>query len=80
MSDRTSRRSPAESSRRHWLSPHVATGLVLAALAVVLIVENRHSVDIRLFIPVVTMPVWTALAVMLIVGVVIGLLVSRSRK
>ncbi|MEV4730034.1 hypothetical protein [Saccharopolyspora sp. NPDC049426] len=51
MSDRTSRRSPAEPRRRHWLSPHVATGLVLAALAV-----------------------------MLIVGVVIGLLVSRSRK
>ncbi|MCI2417984.1 LapA family protein [Saccharopolyspora sp. K220] len=66
--------------RRHRVSPRAVTGLVLAVLAVVLAVENRQLVDIRVFVPMVTMPLWTALAVLLIVGVVIGFLVARPRK
>ncbi|MEV0057679.1 lipopolysaccharide assembly protein LapA domain-containing protein [Saccharopolyspora shandongensis] len=53
---------------------------MLVAAAVVLAVENRQMVDIRIFVPVVAMPLWTALSVMLVVGVVVGLLVSRPRK
>ncbi|WP_246868547.1 lipopolysaccharide assembly protein LapA domain-containing protein [Saccharopolyspora sp. ASAGF58] len=48
--------------------------------AVVLVLENRQTVEIRIFVPLVTMPMWTALAVMLVVGIVVGLLVSRPRK
>jgi uncharacterized integral membrane protein len=81
MADHPSRRSSATPhAHRRWLSPRAVTGLVLAALAVVLAVENRHPVDIRVFIPVINMPLWTALAVMLVIGVVIGLLVTRPRK
>ncbi|MGW1680307.1 LapA family protein [Saccharopolyspora sp. NPDC002376] len=57
-----------------------ATALVLVALGVVLAVENRGLVEIRLLVPVVTLPLWTALAVLLVIGVVIGLLVGRLRK
>jgi uncharacterized integral membrane protein len=63
-----------------WLSAQVITGLVLAALAVVLVLENRDLVGIRLLLPVVTMPLWTALAAMLLIGAVIGFLVSRPRR
>ncbi|RKT88590.1 Protein of unknown function [Saccharopolyspora antimicrobica] len=54
--------------------------MALAVLAVVLAVENRGLVEIRLLIPVVTLPLWTALAGMLIIGIVVGLLVGRPRK
>src|SRR5437763_1749312 len=71
--------SRAATPRRRW-SPQVTTGLVLAALAIVFVVENTQLVGIRLFIPVVTMPLWTALAAVLFIGVVIGFLVRRSRR
>ncbi|MBB5159784.1 LapA family protein [Saccharopolyspora phatthalungensis] len=56
------------------------TGLVLVVLAVVLVVENRQPVEVRVFVPLVTMPLWTALTVALVVGLIIGLLVTRPRK
>lgn len=55
------------------------TGLVLVVLAVVFIVENTAPTAIRLLVPVVTMPLWTALAVMLVIGFVVGLLMARGR-
>lgn len=58
----------------------MVTGLALVVLAVVLAVENHGLVEIRLLIPVVTLPLWTALAGMLIIGIVVGLLVGRPRK
>ncbi len=70
--------SPATRSR--WMTPRVITGLVLVVLAVVLVVENRQPVEVRVFVPLVTMPLWTALTVALVVGLIIGLLVTRPRK
>lgn len=58
----------------------MTTGLVLAGLSIVFVVENTDLVGIRLFIPVVTMPLWTALAAVLFIGVLIGLLVGRPRR
>ncbi|MDA3630503.1 LapA family protein [Saccharopolyspora sp. WRP15-2] len=72
------RGTTVEPTGRRW-GP-AATALVLVALGVVLAVENRALVEIRLLVPVVTLPLWTALAVLLVIGVVIGLLVGRSRK
>lgn len=66
-------------ARRQW-SPRTITGLVLAGLALVFVVENRDVLAIRVLVPVVTMPVWTALAAMLLVGIVIGFLVRRPRR
>lgn len=54
------------------VSPRLVGALVLTALALVFIIQNNQPTMIRLLIPVVTMPLWTALAGMLIVGMVIG--------
>ncbi|WP_329569230.1 LapA family protein [Kitasatospora sp. NBC_01266] len=61
--------------RAGWFVP-----AVLVALAVILIAENTASVRIRLFIPVVTMPLWTALLIVWVIGVLTGLFVARRRR
>ncbi|WP_190813856.1 LapA family protein [Saccharopolyspora pogona] len=78
MSSQRSQRSPDRT--HHWASPRAITSLVLVVAAVVLVLENRQAVEIRIFVPLVTMPMWAALAVMLVVGIVAGLLVSRPRR
>lgn len=69
-------RSPASGS---WWTSRWALALLLAVLAVVFIVENREPAAIRLLVPVVVMPQWTALAITLVVGVLIGVLSRRRR-
>ena len=61
-----------------WNSRWVIGG-VLFVLAVIFILENRQPVSIRLLIPVVTMPQWAALTIMLVIGLIIGLLIRRKR-
>ncbi|MER5865090.1 LapA family protein [Kitasatospora sp. NPDC002040] len=52
---------------------------VLAALAVWFIAVNTDSVEIRLWISTVTLPLWLVLAVTLVVGAAIGWMVARRR-
>jgi uncharacterized integral membrane protein len=54
--------------------------LVLLAVAVVFILENRQLTEIRLLLPVVLMPLWAALTGTLLIGLVIGVLVDRQRR
>ncbi|MDD7942490.1 DUF1049 domain-containing protein [Actinomycetospora lutea] len=58
-----------------WLVP-----VVLLALAVVFVLENRQLTEIRLLIPVVFMPLWAALTITLVIGLVVGLPVGRRRR
>jgi uncharacterized integral membrane protein len=53
---------------------------VLTVLAVVFIAQNNQQVDIRLLVPLVTMPLWVALASMLVAGAAIGYAVSWRRR
>ncbi|MER6750452.1 LapA family protein [Streptomyces fungicidicus] len=53
--------------------------LVLAALAIWFIAANTKSVTIRLWVPTVTLPLWSVLTVTLLVGMALGLLVARRR-
>ncbi|MFF9912489.1 LapA family protein [Streptomyces sp. NPDC013457] len=53
--------------------------LVLAALAIWFIAANTGSVTIRLWIPEVTLPLWSVLTVTLLVGIVLGLYIARRR-
>ncbi|MEU9339498.1 LapA family protein [Streptomyces sp. NPDC048290] len=53
--------------------------LVLAALAIWFIAANTMSVTIRLWIPSVTLPLWSVLTVTLVVGFVLGLLLAHRR-
>ncbi|GJF28916.1 hypothetical protein KNE206_16160 [Kitasatospora sp. NE20-6] len=52
---------------------------VLAVLAVWFIAANTGSVEVRLWIPTVTLPLWLVLTVTLLVGMVIGFFVARRR-
>lgn len=76
---------PAESGRRSGAGKDRSTSrwvvaLVLLAVAVVFVVENRDLTEIRLLIPVVLMPLWAALAITLVIGLVVGWLVGRRRR
>ncbi|MFH8619344.1 DUF1049 domain-containing protein [Streptomyces sp. NPDC017979] len=53
--------------------------VLLVALAIWFIAANTGSVTIRLWIPTVTLPLWSVLTVTLVVGVVLGLLIARRR-
>ncbi|MFI9121308.1 LapA family protein [Streptomyces bikiniensis] len=53
--------------------------ILLAALAVWFIAANTGSVTIRLWVPEVTLPLWTVLAVTLLAGIALGLIVARRR-
>ncbi|MFI8962825.1 DUF1049 domain-containing protein [Streptomyces sp. NPDC053493] len=53
--------------------------VLLAALAIWFIAANTGSVTIRLWIPTVTLPLWSVLTVTLLVGMVLGLLIARRR-
>ncbi|MFB7371858.1 LapA family protein [Streptomyces sp. NPDC056222] len=53
--------------------------VILAGLAIWFIAANTGSVTIRLWIPTVTLPLWSVLTVTLLVGVVLGLYIARRR-
>ncbi|MCP2333043.1 MULTISPECIES: lipopolysaccharide assembly protein LapA domain-containing protein [Actinoalloteichus] len=75
-SERTGPTRPAEDqdrARRRSLT-RLVVGLLLGVLAVVFIVQNRDEVAIRLLVPVVDLPLWTALAGVLVLGMLIGAL------
>ena len=54
--------------------------LVLAVLALIFIFENTHDVRIRVLIPVVTMPLWGALLITFVVGILCGLYAGYARR
>lgn len=67
-------------SLREWLTPGRVVVLVLGALALVFIFENRQDVRIRLVGPEVTMPLWLALLITFVVGWLCGRFLRRSRR
>lgn len=53
--------------------------LTLAVLTLILIFENTSSTEIRLLIPVVTMPLWTALLATGLIGALCGAYAAHLR-
>ncbi|GAA2096509.1 hypothetical protein GCM10009759_25810 [Kitasatospora saccharophila] len=53
--------------------------LILGVLAIWFIAANTASVQIRLWIPTVTLPLWLVLLVTLLVGAALGWLLVRRR-
>jgi uncharacterized integral membrane protein len=75
----TTPRGRSPQARTRWNSRWVVA-LVLLAVAVVFILENRQLTEIRLLIPVVLMPLWAALTGTLLIGLVVGVLLDRQRR
>jgi uncharacterized integral membrane protein len=53
---------------------------VITAIALVFIFENRSSVEIRLLVPIVTMPLWGALLIAWALGMLASLFLSLRRR
>ncbi|MFJ9810280.1 LapA family protein [Streptomyces sp. NPDC101158] len=53
--------------------------LLLLGLAIWFIAVNTGSVTIRLWVPTVTLPLWSVLTVTLLFGVLLGLIIARRR-
>ncbi|SCF98094.1 hypothetical protein [Streptomyces sp. Ncost-T10-10d] len=53
--------------------------LVLIGFAIWFIAANTESVGIRLWVPIVTLPLWAVLTVTLLVGLGIGALLAHRR-
>ncbi|CCK26309.1 putative membrane protein [Streptomyces davaonensis JCM 4913] len=54
--------------------------LVLAVLTLIFIFENTKETEIRLLIPLVTMPLWTALLGTAVIGALCGAYFMRRRR
>ncbi|WAZ25152.1 LapA family protein [Streptomyces cinnabarinus] len=68
------------SGRNPALTPGRIAVLVLAVLALIFIFQNTQETEIRLLIPVVTMPLWTALLGMGIIGALFGAYFMNRRR
>ncbi|MFF3732324.1 DUF1049 domain-containing protein [Streptomyces sp. NPDC002476] len=81
MTQKTSRpHAPATLSVKGRDIRFRTVGIVaLTAVAIWFIAVNRVSVAIRLWIPVVVLPLWAVLTVTLLAGLVLGAFVSRRR-
>lgn len=67
-------RRAGEFALRHWVV------LILIALAAIFIAQNRESSRVHMLWTTVESPMWLLLAVMLVVGVLVGLLLYRRRR
>jgi uncharacterized integral membrane protein len=54
--------------------------VVLVAIAVTFILQNRETIGIRLAVVTVSGPLWAALVCMFVLGVAVGLLLRRRRS
>ncbi|GGX02190.1 LapA family protein [Streptomyces chartreusis] len=84
MTAKTSESGSKAGGKRSGLSGHMTPGritvLVLAALALIFIFENTRSTEIRLLIPLVTMPLWLALLAVGLIGALVGGYFMRRRR
>jgi len=62
------------------ITPRQVVAIVLAVLALVVVVQNREDVTLTLLMVEVTMPLWVASLVLLLIGAVVGWLLSSRRR
>ncbi|MFD5493198.1 hypothetical protein ACFYY3_10155 [Streptomyces sp. NPDC001812] len=58
----------------------LAPFVLITAIALIFIFENRASVEIRLLVPMVTMPLWGALLIAWALGMLACLFTLRRRS
>jgi uncharacterized integral membrane protein len=67
-----------QKGRGRFIARHLLA-LVILGVAIVFIGENRHQVRIRALVPWVTIPLWEALAVTIVAGMLILALIQHRR-
>lgn len=78
MSPKTAE-SGTTKSRSGAATPARLAVLLLAALALTFVFENTRATRIRLLVPEVTMPLWTALLATGLIGALCGAYAMRRR-
>ncbi len=68
-----------DADRRFPFGPRQVAGLVVLVVVLVFILQNRRTTTIRFLIPETTAPLWVALFVSALLGVVAGGLLARRR-
>src|SRR3954470_4103732 len=71
--------SMAKSTKGGGLDGRTVAAVILAAIALIFVLENTRDVKIRFIIPEVKSPLAVALIVSLLLGVVAGWLLARRR-
>ena len=82
MSDRPTTPRPADSTASKgggFPTKFIVPG-ILTIIAIVFIAQNRQNVSISLIFATVTMSLWLTLTIIFVVGLLVGLLVARSRS
>ncbi|PJE93718.1 DUF1049 domain-containing protein [Streptomyces carminius] len=69
----------ADGGGRGFVTPGRLAVLLLTVLALVFVFQNTEQVRVRLLVPVVTMPLWAALLIPGVVGVLAGMYLVRRR-
>lgn len=72
--------SQQQTTARKGISAKWIGALVLLAIAITFIVQNRQTVNITLFITTVSTPLWAALACVLVFGAACGFLLALRRR
>jgi uncharacterized integral membrane protein len=54
--------------------------VVILAVALIFVFQNRGLTAIRVLVPVIVMPLWLALLVTLVLGVLIGMALSTRQR
>lgn len=74
---------PGQEQQGFWARPSVrraARFAVVAAIALVFIFENTAMTKVRLLVPVVTMPLWGALLIAWVLGLLAATVSIRRRR
>jgi len=81
MSDRptTSRPADGTASRSGGFPTRFIVPMILTIIAIVFIAQNRQNVSVSLIFATVTMSLWLLLTIIFVLGLLVGLLVARSR-
>ncbi|MFJ1968521.1 DUF1049 domain-containing protein [Streptomyces sp. NPDC087903] len=80
MSPKTSESRSRTGDRRRRMTPARIAVLLLGVLALIFIFENTRDTRIRLLIPEVTLPLWTALLATGLIGVLCGAYFMGRRR
>ncbi|WP_264934070.1 LapA family protein [Streptomyces sp. A012304] len=80
MSRKTSERGRRAGGGRLVWTPARIGVLTLAVLTLIFVFENTSSTEIRLLIPVVTMPLWAALLATGLIGALCGAYAAYLRR
>jgi uncharacterized integral membrane protein len=71
---------PVQPRRRPQVSAGQIGAALLLVVGLVFVFENTRTVPIRFLVPEVESPLWLALLITFLLGVIVGYLLSRHRS